>query len=141
MMNNKAKQMTSFKKENFRKSGIYLLYVLDETHGMYNPHNKYRGEFVARFKYQRGAAGTFQTFLIKNFTVEEYFSRLAAHEAPLAILQSKGYILPHIKKWLKEGGYPVTPEGYKQFNLDQHAISETLANLKKKGYLTAMKAA
>ena len=130
-MNNKAKQMTSFKKENFRKDGMYLKYVLDETSEFYTTINKYRGEFVARFKYQHGAAGTFQTFLIKNFTVEEYFSRLAQKEAPLAILESKGYILPHIKKWLKEGGYPVTPEGYKQFSKDQHAISNLLASLKK----------
>jgi len=107
--------MSSFKKENFHKDGMHLMYKLDESHGMYNPHSKYRGEFVARFKHQPDAAGTFQTFLIKNFTVEEYFGRLNAGEGPLTILESKGYILPHIKKWLKEGGYPVTQEGYKQY--------------------------
>ena len=99
--------MTSFKKENFRKDGMYLSYVLDETSEFYDPQENYRGKFVARFKYQRGAAGTFQTFLIKNFTVEEYFDRLTAGEAPLTILESKGYILPPIKR----RGYPVTPEG------------------------------
>jgi len=113
--------MTSFKKENFRKDGMYLNYVLDETSEFYNPQEKYRGKFVARFKYQRGASGTFQTFLIKSFTVEEYFTLLVRGTAPLTILESKGYILPHIKKWLKEGGYPVTPEGYKQFSRDQYA--------------------
>jgi len=112
--------MASFKKENFLKDGMYLMYKLDSSHGMYNP-NKYHGEFVARFKHQPGAAGTFQTFLIKNFTVEEYFGRLSAGEAPLTVLESKGYILPHIKKWLKEGGYPVTQEGYKQFLVAQRA--------------------
>ncbi len=73
----------------------------------------YNGKFVARFK--RGGRGSFLTFLCKNFTVEEYFSRLDAGEPPLKILESKGYILPHIKKWLKEGGYPVTPAGYQNF--------------------------
>jgi hypothetical protein len=73
----------------------------------------YGGKFVARFK--RGGRGSFLTFLCKNFTVEEYFSRLDAGEMPLKILESKGYILPHIKKYLKEGGYPVTPEGYQNF--------------------------
>ena len=73
----------------------------------------YNGKFVARFK--RGGRGSFLTFLCKNFTVEEYFSRLDGGEMPLKILESKGYILPHIKKWLKEGGYPVTPAGYQNF--------------------------
>lgn len=113
--------MTSFKKENFRKDGMYLSYVLDETSEFYDPQEKYRGKFVARFKYQRGASGTFQAFLIKNFTVEEYFTLLVRGMAPLTILESKGYILPHIKKWLKEGGYPVTPEGREQFSKDQYA--------------------
>jgi len=95
-----------FQKEKFVYSSGYL---------------SYEGKFVARFKYTRSAGLTFQTFLIKNFEVEEYFSRLDAGEAPLPIAQSKGYILPHIKKWLKEGGYPVTQEGFKQFVADQVA--------------------
>ena len=73
----------------------------------------YNGKFVARFK--RGGRGSFLTFLCKNFTVEEYFSRLDGGEPPLTILESKGYILPHIKKYLKEGGYPVTLAGYRNF--------------------------
>lgn len=72
---------------------------------------KYEGKFVARFK--RGGRGSFLTFLCKHFTVEEYFSRLAAGEAPLTILESKGYLLPHVRKILKEEGYPVTREGYR----------------------------
>jgi len=114
--------MTKFVKENFRKDGMYLTYLLDESNPHYNPQDKYRGKFVSRFKYQRSAAGTFQTFLIKNFTVEEYFDRMAGGEAPLTILESKGYILPHIKKWLKEGNYPVTRAGYEQFVLDSRGI-------------------
>lgn len=77
----------------------------------------YGGKFVARFK--RGGRGSFLTFLCKHFTVEEYFSRLDAGEPPLKILESKGYILPHIQRWLKQDGYPVTREGYEQFRNDQ----------------------
>ncbi len=79
----------------------------------------YNGKFVARFK--RGHRGSFLTFLCKNFTVEEYFSRLDADESPLLILESKGYILPHIKRWLKQGGYTVDTAGYEQFRKDQSA--------------------
>lgn len=70
----------------------------------------YNGQFVARFK--RGGRGSFITFLVKNFTVEEYFSRLQNGEAPLTILQSKGYLLPHVKRMLQDYGYPVTVDGY-----------------------------
>jgi hypothetical protein len=55
----------------------------------------YGGKFVARFK--RGGKASFLTFLTKNFTVEEYFGRLAAGELPLRIVESKGYILPRLK--------------------------------------------
>ena len=74
----------------------------------------YGGKFVARFK--RGGKATFLTFLVKNFTVEEYFGRLDAGETPLKILESKGYLLPHIKKLLKETGYEVSVAGFKQYN-------------------------
>ena len=67
-------------------------------------------KFVARFKH--GSPGTFMTLLRKKFTVEEYFTRLDAGETPAAIAESKGYIMPHIKKWLKNDGYPTTPAGY-----------------------------
>ena len=83
----------------------------------------YNGKFVARFKYAKAGKGTFITFLCKNFTVEEYFSRLAGGEAPLKIVESKGYLLPHIKKHLKERGYPVTVAGFNQLiqdNVNKH---------------------
>lgn len=76
-------------------------------------------KFVARFKYAKDGMGSFITFLIKNFTVEEYFSRLDAGEGPLTILQSKGYLQPHIKKMLKAGGYEVSAAGYKKLISDQ----------------------
>jgi hypothetical protein len=34
------------------------------------------------------------------------------------MLESKGYLLPHIKRWLKEGGYPVTVAGFKMMVAD-----------------------
>lgn len=70
----------------------------------------YNGQFVARFK--RGGRGSFLTFLVKNFTVEEYFSRMQSGEPPLTILQSKGYLQPHIERMLRDYGYPVTTDGY-----------------------------
>ena len=77
----------------------------------------YDGKFVARFK--RGGKASFLTFLIKNFTVEEYFGRLDAGESPLKILEAKGYLLPHIKKLLKGTGYEVSVAGFNQYIEDQ----------------------
>ena len=91
--------MTKFNKESFDYFGGYLTYGPDR-------------KFVARFKYRKTDRASFQAFLIKNFTVEEYFALretpnpdncLGNPYAPLEILEMKGYVLPHIKKWLKEG--------------------------------------
>ena len=99
--------MTKFSKDNFDGKE----YVMYKVNGAL--------KFVARFK--RGGKGPFITFLIKNFTVEEYMGRLDADETPLAILQSKGYLQPHVKKMLKEGGYPVNIIGFDQMIKDQIA--------------------
>jgi len=93
-----------FTKENLIKDGAYIHYAPNGR--CYDSENK----FVARFKRVAGA-GSFMTCLRKNFTVEEYFTRLDAGESPLPIAESKGYILPHIKRWMKEGGFPITPAG------------------------------
>ncbi len=103
--------MTAFTKTNLKFDGMYLMYYGEGSSV---------GNFVARFK--RGASGTFTTFLIKNFTVEEYFERREAGETPLEIVESKGYLLPHIKKWLKQYGYPVTVAGFKQMVADQSTL-------------------
>ena len=84
-------------------------------------------KFVARFKYAKGGKASFLTFLTKNVTVEEYFARLDCGESPLTILQSKGYMQPHIKKHLKELGYPVTLAGFEQ--LVQDNVAKTLQRL------------
>jgi len=102
--------MTNFIKENFDTFGGYVTYGTDNI-----SRNR---KFVARFKYAKDGMGSFLTFLRKNFTVEEYFSRLDGGEAPLKILQSKGYLQPHIKKWLKEAGYEVSVAGFDQYVKD-----------------------
>ena len=98
--------MTTFTKTNLQFDGMYLTYN--------------GSQFVARFK-RASDSKTFVTFLIKNFTVEEYFAQRADGVAPLTIAESKGYLLPHIKKWLKQYGYPLTVEGFYQFAADQGA--------------------
>ena len=97
-----------FSKDNLIYSGGYLDYV--------DPEGKKK--FVARFKHMPSSKGTFITFLIKHFTVEEFFARSDADETPLDILQSKGYLLPHIKKVLKSKGYPMSPDGYEHYLQD-----------------------
>jgi len=87
----------------------------------------YQGKFVARFKYQKASKGSFLTFLAKNFTVEEYFGRLEAGEAPLKIVESKGYLLPHIKKYLKQNGYEVSKAGFDQYIQEQ--VNQTRTRL------------
>lgn len=102
--------MTKFVKENFYSNGAYVDYNLGGT-----------SRFVARFKYASSGKGSFITFLIKNFTVEEYFGRLGAGESPLTVLESKGYLLPHVKKHLKAAGYEVTRAGLTKMIQDQIA--------------------
>jgi len=53
----------------------------------------------------------------------EYFSRLEAGETPLAILESKGYVLPHIRQDLEAKGYPVTPDGFRQMIRDRSSVA------------------
>lgn len=101
--------MTMFQKDLFDARGECVTYFA----GVFTQ------RFVARFKYQKSGKASFISCLIKNFTVEEYFSRLEAGEAPLKIAESKGYLLPHIKKHLKSVGYPSTPAGFEQYLNDR----------------------
>ena len=88
--------MTRFNNKQFHYHGGYL---------------KYDGKFVARFKY--GGMVAFKKFLRDNFTVEEYFD-LLENQAPLKVLETKGYVSPKIAKILKSRGYPMTLEGMNQ---------------------------
>jgi hypothetical protein len=97
--------MTAFTKQNLIKEGKYLTYM---PQGYNTPYADRK--FVARFR--TAGVGSFATCLRKNFTVEEYFARMDAGESPLPIAESKGYLLPHIKRWLKKDGYPVNTAGY-----------------------------
>jgi hypothetical protein len=99
--------MTKFAKENFSNSGGYITYGQDR-------------KFIARFKYAKNGAGSFITFLIKNFTVEEYFAAYDANGGfPLKIVEEKGYLLPHIKTWLKRDGYEVSKAGFDKYIRDR----------------------
>ena len=77
--------MSTFKKEKFNFSGGYLTYHADP---------KQHGVFVARFKYNRGpvSMAKFRNFLIKNFTVAEYFKASEA-TSPLQAVMDKGLTL------------------------------------------------
>ena len=59
------------------------------------------------------------THLRKKWTVEDYFAKEEEGLAPMEIVKLTGYIRPNMKKWLKQGGYPVTIEGEKQWIRDQ----------------------
>ena len=74
--------MWRFKKEKFNFSGGYLTYHADP---------KKHGVFVARFKYRNGPVtmSKFRNFLIKNFTVEEYFKASEA-TSPIQAVMDKG---------------------------------------------------
>jgi len=105
--------MAAFTKDTLLNAGGYIMYA---PLGHMTPHTDRK--FVARFKDGRSGAASFVTFLIKNFTVEEYFAQIDAGVPPLKILEIRGYLLPHIKKWLKAGGYSVDPNGYNQYITD-----------------------
>jgi hypothetical protein len=85
--------MTEFDPTQFVYDGMYL---------------RYQGQFVARFK--RGGKAEFVRFLVKNFTVEEYF---AARETlqPVEVLETRGFVSAKIKSYLKLLGFAPTAAG------------------------------
>ena len=101
-------QTNTFKKENFSYSGGFLTYNDgDERH------------FIARFKYvPKSSAMKFKNFLIKHFSKEEYLQRVKT-EAPLKILEGKGYCSPEMARLAKRYGYPATLQGARQALIDQ----------------------
>ena len=97
----------NFNKDQFVISGIT---------GDYWVH--YEGQFIGRFKHgsAKASANHFIKFLIKNFTVEEYFAKMAEPDsAPVRILEEKGYVSYNVVKLLKKHGYPQTREAFEQF--------------------------
>lgn len=102
--------MSQFQKDQFDFDGMYLMYRVTPDDAAKN--------FVARFKHRGGDRAGFQSFLIKNFSVEEYFAELHAGQPPLKILESRGYVSPSIKRLLKQLGYPQTAAGKRQYLQD-----------------------
>lgn len=100
----KTMKSTPFNKSQFAFDGMYLTYSVCGDPIFGEPRR-----FVARFK--RGGMSDFRRFLIKNFTVEEYFSMLDQGMSPLSILETKGFVTSQIAKILKRFGYPATLEG------------------------------
>lgn len=92
--------MTKFDKSKFRQDAMFI---------------HYENRFVARLKHQKSAIGSFIKFIRDNFTVEEYFARLDAGELPLNIVESKGYLHPTTRRFLRSKGYPDTAEGYSAY--------------------------
>ena len=112
--------MTNFTKENLIKEGKYLTYMPNGYDTLYKDR-----KFVARFR--TAGVGSFATCLRKNFTVEEYFAQVEAGKTPLEIVEPTGYILPHIKKWMRQAGFPTTPTGYKAWTAHQRKLSDDRA--------------
>ena len=114
------KKMTKFTIDNlYIHSGdncSYITYYEPCEHGC-------REKFVARLKYgAKSSAKSMVRFLINHFTVEEYFDRIANNEMPNDILRSKGYLLLHIRQWLKRDGYPQNDEGYEAWRRKRRAV-------------------
>jgi hypothetical protein len=100
--------MSQFNKAQFNFHGGYLAYGNDR-------------KFVARFKYSSRDRAGFQSFLIKHFSVEEYFAALDAGVAPVRILETKGYVSATVGRILKDAGYPVTQDGFSAYIAAQAA--------------------
>lgn len=95
--------MTKFDRNSFYRSGDYLQYFVDD---------KSTSKFIARFKYGKKDLAGFKSFLIKNFTVEEYLERLSNGEGPVKILESKGYVSKTVADIITRYGFPATREGF-----------------------------
>jgi hypothetical protein len=92
---------------NFHQSGFNF-------DGMYLSYHTVAGErkFVARFK--NGGMASFRNFLIKNFTVQEYFGMMETL-APVEILATKGFVMPRTAKILKKLGFAPNAQGQKAY--------------------------
>jgi len=86
-----------FDKTLFKYDGMYLTY---------------NGEFVARFK--RGGKTEFLNFLVKNFTVEEYFAARKTLQ-PVEVLETRGFVSAKIKRFLKLVGFEQTQAGLQAY--------------------------
>ena len=116
--------MDTFIKENFSYSGGFLTY-----------HDGQENHFIGRFKYVgKASAMKFATFLRKNFTKAEYLNRLKNDEAPLDVLESKGYCSPQMASLAKRWGYLPTLENAHRALVDQTNMD--LVNMGEKPTMT-----
>lgn len=137
--------MTKFKREDFEYHGGYLTYVGD--HGAATEywaddesvHPSKRGAprrdmFIARFKYTGRDKARFVTFLINNFTVEQFAAARKAADptnawgnpfSPATILEAFGYVSATVRKGMKAKGYTVfTRETYRDY-MAKHVFSDS----------------
>jgi hypothetical protein len=136
--------MTKFKREDFSYHGGYLTYEGD--HGAatkYWPneekvHESKRGMprrdmFIARFKYSARDKARFMTFLINNFSVEEYDAAYNTSDptnpwgntfAPAVILEAKGYVSTTSRKGMKEKGYTSFSKADYRDYMDNHVFDK-----------------
>jgi hypothetical protein len=95
--------MSTFHQSGFNFDGMYLSYQTVEG----------ERKFVARFK--RGGMASFRNFLIKNFSIQEYFSMMEDEMSPLEILATKGFVMPKTAKILKKFGFEPNAAGQKAY--------------------------
>jgi len=114
--------MEYFRKSHFTYSGGYLGYIRQDGSHV----------FIARFKRVADSKGPWITALVKSWTVDEYLEAVKA-SSPLRAMETKGFMLTHIKRRLRERGYPVTRSGFEQMLTDQ--IERSYAALKSQGVI------
>ena len=112
------KILRDFEKQHFTYNDGFLHY----RHGV-------ELHFIGRFKYVgKASAMKFANFLSKNFSIEEYTTRMDAGESPLKILESKGYCSPQMARLAKRWGYAPTLE-----NAQRALVDQTNADLERMG--------
>jgi len=132
--------MTKFNRDDFNYGGGYLMYSGDAGSA-----NEYYGDdahptrvgkrkelFVARFKYCARDKAGFLSFLIKNFTPEEYFTLMNTPNpknpwnntfSPATILEAKGYISATVKSGMKKKGYSAFDKNSYRDYFEKHVSS------------------
>ena len=112
------KILRDFEKQHFTYNEGFLHY----RHGV-------ELHLIGRFKYVgKASAMKFANFLRKNFSIEEYTTRMDAGESPLKILESKGYCSPQMARLAKRLGYAPTLE-----NTQRALVDQTNADLERMG--------
>jgi hypothetical protein len=107
---------TRFDKALFHNDSEYLMYGFC---GMRDGVFVNERQFVARFKYNKRDRAGFKSFLIKNFTVEEYFAARDAGESPAKTLETKGYVSKTVAEVVSAAGYHPNRAGVEAYLMAQ----------------------